>query len=176
MSLLCVAPSHLSICIATFSPSLKHRVSSHRFPSHQPPYLPPPSFPSSPKLTSSTPPNHLRLSAVRSKYQDVGYLTHHWCCWSAPSKVLLADWQRLIFTQTHSHTQIYMYDSCPARDLCAASLNQNIFDRWFSRSLIYFHYVNVFFRLVSFFLSYILKLYKYWSICPTPIFCLLHHP
>lgn len=108
MSLLCVAPSHLSICIAALSPSLKHRVSSHRFPSHQPPYLPPPScsFPSSPKLTSSTPPNHLRLSAVRSKYQDMGYLTHHWSCWSASPAGRLTEAD--IHADTHTHLHVWL--------------------------------------------------------------------
>lgn len=63
-------------------------------------------FPSSPTLSTSTPPNlSFTLSAMRSKHQDTGYLTHHWSCWSAPSKVLLSDWQRLIFIQTHKDIQ-----------------------------------------------------------------------
>lgn len=101
MSLLCVhhslSPSHLFICIATLSPSLKHRVSSHHSPSHLPPYLPPPSSPMlspSPSTSTSTQPS-LTLSAVRSKYQDTGYLTRPWPGSSAPSQVLLADWQRI---------------------------------------------------------------------------------
>lgn len=101
MSLLCVhhslSPSHLFICIATLSPSLKHRVSSHHSPSHLPPYLPPPSSPMlSPSLSTSTSTQpSLTLSAVRSKYQDTGYLTRPWPGSSAPSQVLLADWQRI---------------------------------------------------------------------------------
>lgn len=68
-------------------------------------YLPLHLFPSSPTLSTSTPPNlSFTLSAMRSKHQDTGYLTHHWSCWSAPSKVLLSDWQRLIFIQTHKDT------------------------------------------------------------------------
>ena len=114
MSLLCVhhsvSPSHLFICIATLSPSLKHRVSSHHSPSHLPPYLPPPPpplpsppLPSSPMLSTSTQPS-LTLSAVRSKYQDTGYLTRPRPGSSASSEVLLADWQRIIFPQTSTHT------------------------------------------------------------------------
>ena len=118
MSLPCVchsvSPSHLFICIATLSP-LPQAPCLLSLLSLSSASISTSPFPFSPFISHVVIPHpiqpSLTLSAVRSKQRDVWYLTHHWSCWSAPSKVLLADWQRLVFARAHihAHTQIYMY-------------------------------------------------------------------
>lgn len=151
-----VSASHLFICIATHSPSLKHCVSLFTaFPliSLSIYLLPPPSpsLPSSPMLSSSTPPNHLQhCQQLNQSMETWGYLTHHWSCWSAPSKVLLAVWKRLIFTQTHARTNLHVWligswlMLSERFTVCVACLNTNTSNK-------YFNYCNIFAPFLYFF-------------------------
>lgn len=152
----------LSLCLSslylhcnTFSLPQALCVSFHRFPSHQPLHLPPPPpFTFTPLISHvvilhPTQPS-IALSAVKSKHGDMGYLTHHWSCWSAPSKVLLAVRKRLIFTQTHARTNLHVWligswlMLSERFTVCVACLNTNTSNK-------YFNYCNIFAPFLYFF-------------------------